>query len=642
MTMPGRRARVSTPFSSRGWRAISLAVMVAFAVVTTSFTSAAPSSADKVEIIDNETVYALMDATGSHRKTIVVNWTQVHADGTVTIEDPADVRDIESLTDGFVPEFSDGAVRWTADVDGSADFFYRAETDKPLPVELSVAYELDGRKIAPEELPGASGRLRIEISVTNKLHREEEIAFKGSGGVIKKRTEEYWVPLLCIAQVKLDGTRFTNVEAGDAPLTITGDEMSYMLMMFPQGEDSAAIEMDGRDIEIQPVVVTVFPSMPDQADLDFADDFEQMREGLDGLAQLSEGHISVLDGILAREADLSELSGLETASEDFAALAEGVGGIRDGAEGLSRLSSGQKVYLDGVIGGIDTSCFDDIGQLQDALGQLAHGIGELKTGTDGLLALLDGQIALMQQLRASNATMLALAEDRAMAYPIDATSTALAIGLAQQQELVSVITSGGVLADEPVPGLDSTREGLADISAGLEGIHAAVLELETEAATLQQVPTAFRQIKAALVVLRDGGTIAGERLPGLDETSAGLRDLSAGLCEVESGLVGATAGLAELESLPAMLRELFATLQALKSGGTVQGAALPGIDTTVEGLEAMSSEVAGGVDGARAGEVLTEKMERAAKEYDTFLGKPEGAQGNLNFLLRVDGIEKGG
>ncbi len=642
MNMPPRRNRRPTTMTSTRWRAVTLAAMIAFAIAAASLTAAAPSSADEVEIIDSETVYALMDAEGEQRKTIVVNWTQVHATGVVTIEDPANITDLESLTDGFEPQLSNGMVRWSADVDGSADFFYRGVTEEPLPIELSVAYTLDGRRVSTAELAGASGRLRIEISVVNKLRREEQISFDGSLDVFKQRTEEYWVPLLCIAQVKLDGTRFTNIDAGNAPLTITGDEMAYMLMMFPQDEDSAAIEMDGHDIEIQPIVVTVFPNMPGEADLDFADDLDEMRVGIDGLVQLSEAHVSVLDAVLQREEDLSALSGLETASADFAELADGVGRMRDGANGLSQLSSAQTAYLDGVVGGIDAGRFDDIGQLQEALGLLADGIADLKNGTDALLALLDGQIELMQQLRTSNATMLALAEDRATAYPTDVTSTVLAVGLAQQQQLVSVITSGGVVYEQPVPGIDSTREGLAEISKGLGETHQAIRQLETEAAALRQIPTAFRQIESALVVLRDGGTVAGEQLPGLRTTSTGLHSVSTGLAELERGLAGATASVAELEALPGMLRELFGTLQALKSGGPVRGERLPGIKTTIEGLEGLSSGLGSGVDDARAGDELTDRMEQAAREYDTFLGKPEGAQGNLNFLLRLDGIEKDG
>jgi hypothetical protein len=66
---------------------------------------------------------------------------------------------------------------------------------------------------------------------------------------------------------------------------------------------------------------------------------------------------------------------------------------------------------------------------------------------------------------------------------------------------------------------------------------------------------------------------------------------------------------------------------------------LPGISTKIEGLEAMSAGLSGGIDELAMGQEVVDRMELAADGYDTFLGKPEGATGEVRFIFKLDGIE---
>ena len=69
-----------------------------------------------------------------------------------------------------------------------------------------------------------------------------------------------------------------------------------------------------------------------------------------------------------------------------------------------------------------------------------------------------------------------------------------------------------------------------------------------------------------------------------------------------------------------------------------QGQQLSGINTTIGGLGDMGDGIGDGVTEARRGEVLTEAMKRAADAYTSFLGLPEGAEGHLSFLFKVEGV----
>ncbi len=52
----------------------------------------------------------------------------------------------------------------------------------------------------------------------------------------------------------------------------------------------------------------------------------------------------------------------------------------------------------------------------------------------------------------------------------------------------------------------------------------------------------------------------------------------------------------------------------------------------------MDDGIGDGVTEAREGEALTEAMKRAADDYTSFLGLPEGATGHLSFLFKIEGV----
>jgi hypothetical protein len=189
-----------------------------------------------------------------------------------------------------------------------------------------------------------------------------------------------------------------------------------------------------------------------------------------------------------------------------------------------------------------------------------------------------------------------------------------------------------------------TRDSLAGVRDGLTALRLGLEQLEAESGMLGTIPTAFEQLKGALVVLRDGGDPDGSgpapSMPGLVTTAEGLAGIASGLAEAEAGLGGSAGDLALLADLPQMMDDLGSTLDALAYGGVLQGQYLPGLSTARDGLAAMSAGLVDGVDEARKGEALVDAMAAAADAYTSFLGLPEGASGHLSFLFKLDGVSK--
>ena len=418
---------------------------------------------------------------------------------------------------------------------------------------------------------------------------------------------------------------------------VTGSKRTYVMMMMPSPDASTTIEMDAENIELDPTVITALPMLPSSPDLSSSSELADLRDGLSQLQQLSEGHLKVVDGIVTRM-DAYDLSGASKAVAGLTQLQAGLGQMASGASDLATLSQGQVDYLDGVIAGIDTGQFDSLAELQAALGQMKAAASQLKTGAESLVALLDAQIGLVEQLQDSNAALALKATQLADARPGDVGLQDLATGLNGQDARIAALLDGGGLGSGHIPGLRETRTRLDGVASGLADLESGLAQLEAQSASLSAVPQAFEELKAALVVLRDGGVVQGQPFPGLNTTARGLKGIADGLAQTSSGLSGSSATFDEFSSLPAMMDTLTSTLNAVARGGTTDGVKLPGITTTVDGLGKAAGGLKAGVDEMRKGEALLNAMKAAADRYKTFLGLLDGAQGHVSFLFKLDGV----
>ena len=101
-----------------------------------------------------ETVYVLADAKGSVNQIIVSDWLK-NSDGGESLIDSSDLKDIRNVK-GYETYETDknGNILWKAE---GSDIYYQGTTDKEVPVQVKISYQLEGKEIAPEELAGRSG-----------------------------------------------------------------------------------------------------------------------------------------------------------------------------------------------------------------------------------------------------------------------------------------------------------------------------------------------------------------------------------------------------------------------------------------------------------------------------------------------------
>lgn len=56
----------------------------------------------------------------------------------------------------------------------TTDLYYRGTSNKTLPVSISIKYYLNDEEIAASDLAGKSGKVKIEIQMTNNIFKTEK------------------------------------------------------------------------------------------------------------------------------------------------------------------------------------------------------------------------------------------------------------------------------------------------------------------------------------------------------------------------------------------------------------------------------------------------------------------------------------
>lgn len=303
-----------------------------------------------------ETVYVLTDAEGKTQKIIVSDWLK-NTDGADTLNDYSVLKNIEDVNgDTSCQVSADGRLAWDAQ---GGDICYQGSTEQELPIDMSVTYLLDGKRISPDALAGKSGKVTIRYAYSNKQYETVEIDGKN---------EKIYVPFVVLTGMLLDNDIFTNVEVSNGKLINDGSRTAVIGIAFPGMQENLALDSeklripdyveitaDVTDFElgITATVATneIFNGL-DTRQLDSVEDLDaSLSEIVDAMGQLMDGSSTLYDGLctlLEKSGELVEgidklTDGAREVENGAAALDAGAGKLQSGATqlygGLSALSS---------------------------------------------------------------------------------------------------------------------------------------------------------------------------------------------------------------------------------------------------------------------------------------------------------------
>ena len=406
-----------------------------------------------------ETVYVIKNGDGTEKK-IVSEWLK-NPDGADALTDVSELDDIEvTKGDAKYEKSEDGSITWTT---SGADVYYRGTTDKELPVDVEVSYNLDGKDVSVSELEGKSGHLTVTYKYINNTGKEQDSEY-GNFTVYQ--------PFVMMTGVILSNKEAVNIEVEGGTSFNDGDRTVVMGMGFPGMTESLGLD----EIDLSEV--------DDSADADFSlpeetvveCDVENFSEPL----SLTVAAETALDKLGISEIDTEDLSGnVDKLTDALDQLYGGTGELKDGAgalnDGAGALLSGVNELTDGadkLSEGTETykEKMDEFAAgtkaLDDGAAKLTAGIavlaGKVPALTDGVSALLDGATALAAGLDTITANNEALNSGAAQ----------LVQGLGQLRAGVAAASGEEAQAQMSalLAGSANFKTGLAKLTAGLNQI----------------------------------------------------------------------------------------------------------------------------------------------------------------------------
>ena len=248
----------------------------------------------------DETEYSKMNNDGKNYQTIVSTHLE-NKEELETINDITDLLNIEN-TNGE-EEFSQegNSLVWKAD---KKDIYYQGESQKDLPIECKVKYELDGKEVGAEEIVGKAGHVKITIEYSNK---EEHIVS------INGKQQKMYTPFVVVAGTVLKNDTNKNIEISNGKVINDGSKTILMGMAMPGLQESLQINkhdieipnsieisMDATDFELGNIVTFVTPKVLEEKDIHFLDKLDEIEEKINTLEtasnQIEEGSVALAEG----------------------------------------------------------------------------------------------------------------------------------------------------------------------------------------------------------------------------------------------------------------------------------------------------------------------------------------------------------
>ncbi len=326
-----------------------------------------------------ETVYVMTKSSGEIDKIYVTNWLK-NSEKKKTIKDFTNLKNIENVGgDEKYTIDKENATVWNAD---GKDIYYKGETEKQIPVDVSISYALDGNEISAEELAGKSGKVKIRFDYENRQFEEK---------VINGQKTKIYVPYIMLTGTILNNDNFSNVEVSNGKIINDGDKTYVIGFSLPGMNENLDLEntnidlpnyfeitADVTDFELSTTLTVATNEVFNDIDLDKTDD--KINEIDDKLNQLTDGMNKIIDG------SSSLYKGISTLLDKSDDLIKGVKKLTSGAKVLKEKSndivSGTKTIKDatGLLNDKSGDLYNGVYQLYSGLGTLSSNNDELKSG----------------------------------------------------------------------------------------------------------------------------------------------------------------------------------------------------------------------------------------------------------------------
>ncbi len=611
----------------------------------------------ETEIGKEETVYIIADDKGAAKNMIVSDHLLNH-EGKETITDASSLKDIENVK-GEETFTQDGqTLTWNA---GGNDIYYQGTSEKKPPITQNITYYLDGKEIAPKELAGKSGKVKIRFDYTNH-----------------EKSGDVYVPFMAISGMVLDDS-FRNVQVTNGKVIADGNRqvvVGYTLpglkesLQVSDGDFDAGITLpeyfevtaDVTDFTLDMTMTVVmnaanFIHAEGGSSLSLEDELNSLT---DATGRLEDGSAALADGVDTLKSKLGEFqNGMNTLADGVSSLQNGAGSLADGANALN--TSAQAI--NNGIAALDTTLRTALTEEEKAAyaAQAQASVdATFAPGTDTYNMIFNSAKQSFADAMNQSTGMIA----QSLAADASGNPTAL------YQALFAASSEQTFMQYAQGQGLDLTQMSVADYQAALAQFRGA-----NQAAIHEQVMAGLETIASGVTggIAAQGAdttaagvvsacqsaskqAAAGALVTGIETTKNKIADsIEATQANGYSLVTGAAALSTGTQALAAKVPELVNGVNALKDGaGKLQsgtGAIVDGVGTLGEGAHELADGIVtfneegiSKIVHAYNGDIepLLDRVQKvidAGEAYQNYSGIADGVNGSVKFIYKTDAIK---
>ena len=531
----------------------------------------------------DETVYSKIDSNGNNYNTIV-NDHIINDEQEQLINDISDLLNIKNVNGD--EEFSqDGNnLAWHAE---ESDIYYQGESQKELPIECNVKYELDGNEITASELVGKNGKVKITIEYINKDAHTVNINGKD---------QTLYTPFVVVCGTIIDNNNNRNIEITNGKTVDDGSKTTVIGISLPGLQESLNISkdkidipntieitMDSTDFELNNIVTYVTPKVLEENDMELFKKLDKIYNQVDTLQssskQIEEGANSLKEGTATYSEKSQEFNnaveqvskGVSSVNQNYSKIDAGISSLNDSS---ATLESGAKSVSEGTLA------------VSENLQTISSKLTELQTGTQ---SLKQGEVQLEANIVAYNETI----------------STLKSADMSSIKELQTA--------------LSNLKQGLQSLQTGTDTLYNGTTALQTGTGALASKTKELAQGTQSLYE----GTI---------KISEGTATLNSGSTQLKQGLNTLDAGGTKLGTASNQLTE---GANTLSEGATTLAEGITKFNE--EGIDKICDYINGDLKDISA---RLEKLQELSEDYNNFTMLNDGNKGNVKFIMIMDSIKK--
>lgn len=503
--------------------------------LVSSMTFANLSFAEQQDLIKkSETVYVTVEGNEIKDKSVSV-W--LNSDKNIKANDKSNLTNVKDLKTDKELKSENGYLKLD---ENKKDIYYKGDTDKKLPVDVSVKYFLDGKEMKASELEGKSGHLKIVI--TSKNNRYEAKTIDG-------QSRNVYSPYVVVAAMTFDDEKVENITSDDIKVVKDGKNEIVTTVMTPGMKQNLTGIVEDKELDNFKDEVSVEMDIKDYKPVEIysviTNEFFQEKKNIDSLDKLQNGVKELQDNsqkLVDASVKLSE--GQDKLNSGISQMQTGVTKLHNGSQKLA--SSTQQ--MQGKFSGIQSK----VGPIQGYVAQMNDGSLKLYNG-------ISDYTAAVAKIKENTAKIKAGSEKLAKG------ATDLDNGVGKLKDATSQLRAGTENMKEMTAQKDQLLEKSSQLSNGLNGLAGSYGQL---ADTVEQISGKSQQLKDSSAQFNEKLQQVAQ-LAGGAETSASAEKIARGLESSAEGLNNAIQQL-QANNEEGQLNDTIAYLQAQKNVMYVQ------------------------------------------------------------------------